>query len=58
MADKTDPSGKVSPALAATLARLPDRAVVRVLLLLDGDEAGRLARDRVAARLRDSLECA
>jgi DNA primase len=25
----------------------------RVLLLLDGDEAGRLARDRVAARLRD-----
>jgi len=30
----------------------------RVLLLLDGDEAGRLARDRVAARLRDSLECA
>src|SRR5438552_11821032 len=30
----------------------------RVVLLLDGDAAGRLARDRVAARLRDSLECA
>jgi len=28
----------------------------RVLLLLDGDEAGRLARDRVAARLRDRCE--
>jgi hypothetical protein len=35
MAHKTDPSAKVSPALAATLAGLPDRAVVRVLLLLD-----------------------
>jgi len=28
----------------------------RVVLLLDGDEAGRLARDRVAARLRDRCE--
>ena len=28
----------------------------RVLLLLDGDEAGRLAGDRVAARLRNGCE--
>ncbi len=35
MAHQTNPSGKVSPPLAATLAGLPDRAVVRVLLLLD-----------------------
>jgi hypothetical protein len=35
MASKTDSPGKVSPALAATLADLPETASVRVVLLLN-----------------------
>jgi hypothetical protein len=35
MAPRTDSAVKVSPELAATLAELPDRAVVRVVLMLD-----------------------
>src|SRR6266849_1606471 len=33
-----------------------DFSIVCALAMLDGDEAGRLARDRVAARLRDRCE--
>jgi DNA primase len=37
-------------------AQLLHNRFSRVVLMLDGDEAGRLARDRVAGRLRDTSE--